>query len=43
MLVRVLPQTRVVLSCPDNSLRLEPSDHIIALVQWEEEDKEKVE
>ena len=27
---------RVVLSCPDNDLRLEPTDNIIALVQFHE-------
>ena len=28
--------TRVVISCPDNLTLLQPMDHIIALVQWEE-------
>ena len=32
--------TRVVISCPDNLVTLQPMDNIIALVQWEE-DKEK--
>jgi len=36
-------EVRVVLGCPDNTMKLQANDHIIALVQWEEEDKEKVE
>jgi len=38
-----IDQVRVVLSCPDNNMLLQPLDHIIALVQWEDEDKVKVE
>lgn len=34
-------QLRFVLGTPDNTTLLQPSDHIIALVQWEEGDKEK--
>lgn len=34
-------QTRVVLSCPENTMGLQPGDHIMALVQWRAEDKEK--
>jgi hypothetical protein len=34
-------QLRVVLGTPDNTTLLQPTDHIIALVQWEEGDKEK--
>ena len=29
----IILEVRVVLSCPDNSLLLQPLDHIIALVQ----------
>jgi len=36
-------EVRVVLGCPDNTMKLQANDHIIALVQWEDEDKEKVE
>ena len=34
-------KTRVILSCPENSMGLQPMDHIIALVQWKGEEKEK--
>ena len=34
-------KTRVILSCPENSMGLQPLDHIIALVQWKGEEKEK--
>jgi len=34
-------QLRVVLGTPDNTTLLQPTDHIIALVQWEEADKQK--
>ena len=34
--------TRVVIGAPDNKMTLQPMDNIIALVQYEEEDKEKV-
>ena len=34
-------KTRVILSCPENSMGLQPMDHIIALVQWRGEEKEK--
>lgn len=34
-------QLRVVLGTPDNTTLLQPTDHIIALVQWDEGDKEK--
>lgn len=33
--------TRVVISAPDNIMTLQPMDHIIALVQYED-DKEKM-
>ena len=33
--------TRVVISAPDNIMTLQPMDHIIALVQYED-DKEKL-
>ena len=36
-------QTRIVISCPNNDALLQPMDHIIVLVQFEDEDKEKVE
>ena len=35
------PQTRVVLAWPGNNQQLQPKDHVIALVQWRGEDKEK--
>ena len=34
--------TRVVIGAPDNKMTLQPMDNIIALVQYEEDDKEKV-
>ena len=34
--------TRVVIGAPDNVMTLQPMDNIIALVQYEDEDKEKV-
>ena len=33
--------TRVVISCPDNLTMLQPMDHIIALVQWEDNKEKK--
>ena len=33
--------TRVVISCPDNMTMLQPMDHIIALVQWEDSKEKK--
>ena len=31
-------QTRVILSCPSNTALLQPRDHIVALVQWQEKE-----
>jgi hypothetical protein len=31
----------VVLSCPENTMKLQPRDHLLALVQWRPEGKEK--
>ena len=35
-------QLRVVLGVPDNSTLLQPSDHIIVLIQWDTSDSDKV-
>ena len=37
-----LLQLRVVLGVPDNSTLLQPSDHIIVLIQWDTSDSDKV-
>ena len=38
----LLLQLRVVLGVPDNSTLLQPSDHIIVLMQWDTSDSDKV-